>query len=559
MVALLGILKTGAAYLPLDPSYPQQRLGFMLKDAGVQTLVTDGRWAEALPTDELTVVHLGQEKERLALESSQNLCVPMSPDNVAYVIYTSGSTGQPKGVLGLHLGAVNRFAWMWNAYPSESGEVACAKTALNFVDSVWELFGPLLAGIPTLMISDEVVKSPQKLIATLAKHRVTRLVLVPSLLRALLEREPEIASRLPALKYWICSGEAIGSDLVRSFCEVAPGRILLNLYGSSEVSADVTCCDIRELGTDESISIGRPIANTQTYIVDKNLQPMPVGVVGQLCVGGEGLARGYLNRPLQSVSKFVNNPFSKDPKARMYLTGDLARYRPDGKIQLMGRIDGDHQVKIRGFRIEPGEIESLLQEHPSVTQAVVISRNGPAGEPCLGAYILQKESADIADLVAHLRSYLRERLPEYMIPAMFQVLPAFPLLPNGKVDRDLLTKLHPTEVRVHKAETFTTTEARIHQIWQEVLLVDQISTDDNFFDAGGHSLLLAAVQTRLESAFHREIASVDLYRYPTIRALAKRLDDSNVEQRSLQTVWDRARMQKDSLVRRRAIAAARPK
>ena len=559
MVALLGILKAGSAYLPFDPVYPHERLAFMLKDADVKILVTDGRWAEALPTDELTVVHLSRDKEQLAGENSQNLNIQTSPDDLAYVIYTSGSTGQPKGVLGLHRGAVNRFAWMWKTYPFEPGEATCAKTSLNFVDSVWELFGPLLGGIPTLMISDEMVKSPQKLIASLEKHRVTRLVLVPSLLRVLLEQEPEIASRLSGLKYWICSGEAIDADLVRRFREALPNRILLNLYGSSEVSADVTYCEIHEMGIDGPISVGRPIANTETYIVDKNLQLVPIGVPGLLCIGGVSLARGYLKRPVETDSKFVDNPFTKNRGERMYLTGDLARYRPDGTIQLLGRMDGDHQVKIRGFRIELGEIESLLREHSCVRQAVVISKNGPTGERGLAAYILQKEGTDTAHLVSHLRTYLRERLPEFMVPATFQVLPVFPLLPNGKIDRCCLADFQPSENRVQKAEILTNTEARIRQAWLEVLHVDQISIDDNFFDVGGHSLLLAAVQTNLESAFDRQIASVDLYRYPSIRALAKHLDDGNVEQRPLQAVWDRARRQKDSLVRRREIATARPK
>ena len=559
MVALLGILKAGAAYVPLDPTYPHQRLAFMLKDAGLKTVVTMERWVKVLPEAVVMVVCLDHAQELLAEESEGNPGIPISPDNLAYVIYTSGSTGQPKGVLALHCGAVNRFAWMWHSYPFDSDEVACAKTSLNFVDSVWELFGPLLAGIATVMVPDEVVRSPRALVEALAKHRVTRLVLVPSLLSAMLDAEQEIGSRLPHLKYWICSGEAISQDLIRRFREIAPDRILLNLYGSSEVSADVTCYDTREMRLDEPVSVGRPIANMQTYILDRNLQPLPIGVAGQLCVSGDGLARGYLNRPEQTTEKFIPNPFSDNRKSKMYLTGDLARYRADGNIELLGRIDNDNQVKIRGFRIELGEIESVLRQHPSVIHAVVAVKRGPTGEARLVAYIVQNAGERAYEVTPELRQHLRERLPEYMVPAVIQFLPALPLLPNGKTDRQALPDPDQPEIVNPDAQPCTSTESRIQQIWREVLRIDHVGTHDNFFDVGGHSLLLATVQTKLSIAFNREIASVDLYQYPTISALAKRLSDHDAEQMPLQGITERARKQKEMLIRRRAVTATRPK
>jgi amino acid adenylation domain-containing protein len=559
MVALLGILKAGAAYVPLDPAYPRQRLAFMLKDAGLRTVLTQERWAEILPNDGVTVVCVDRAAQQFAQESEENPRIQMSPKSLAYVIYTSGSTGQPKGVLGLHRGAINRFVWMWNAYPFKSGEVACAKTSLNFVDSVWELFGPVLAGIPTVMIPDEVAKSPHTLIAALAKHQVTRLVLVPSLLRAMLEAEPELMHRLPDLEYWISSGEALSQDLIRRFREIAPERILLNLYGSSEVSADVTCYDSRKADCGEPVLVGRPIANTQIYILDSNLQPVPVGVPGQLCVSGIGLARGYLNRPEQTAERFIPNPFSNDGKGLMYLTGDLARYRTDGNVEVLGRIDSDHQVKIRGFRIEPGEIESLLRQHPSVAQAVVAPKDGPTGESCLVGYIVPSVSVPALALVPELRQHLRDRLPEHMVPAQFLILPTLPLLPNGKIDRHALPDLNQNEVPRDDVEPCTDCEARIEQVWREVLRVDHVGIHDNFFDAGGHSLLLAAVQTKLAKEFSREIASVDLYQYPTISALAKRLSNDDAEPRPLQHVAERARKQKEMSMRRAAVIAARLK
>ena len=559
MVALLGTLKAGAAYVPLDPGYPRQRLAFMLRDAKVKSVLTQERWADLLRDDGVSVVCLDHEAGRLDRECDENPGIQISPDNLAYVIYTSGSSGRPKGVLGLHRGAVNRFAWMWTAYPFESGEVACAKTSLNFVDSVWELFGPLLAGIPTAMIADAVVKSPPALITALAEHRVTRLVLVPALLRAMLDAEPKIASRLPHLKYWISSGEAIEPNLIRRFREIAPDRILLNLYGSSEVSADVSSFDTREMSLEEPVLVGRPIANTQICIVDRNLQPLPVGVPGQLCVSGHGLARGYLNQPEQTAEKFIPHRFSNGTNSRMYLTGDLARYRSDGNIELLGRIDHDKQVKIRGFRIEPAEIEAALRQHSSVAQAVVAPKNTSTGEARLVAYIVASSRAVDGELAVQLRQHLRERLPEYMVPGVIMVVPALPLLPNGKLDRHALPEMRQSDAGNSDAQPSTSSELRIHQVWREVLQIEHVGIHDNFFDVGGHSLLLTAVQTKLAEAFHHAIASVDLYRYPTISALAKRLSGDDSSQRPLQHIAERARKQKETLSRRRTVIATRPK
>jgi amino acid adenylation domain-containing protein len=556
MVALLGIFKAGAAYVPLDPAYPPQRLDFMLKDAGLKMVLTHQGWEQTLPKTDASVICLDHESERLAQESEESPKIPVSPDNLAYVIYTSGSTGQSKGVLALHRGAANRFAWMWNAFPFVAGEIACAKTSLNFVDSIWELFGPLLAGIPTVMIPDDIAKSPQALIAALARHGVTRLVLVPSLLRAMLDSEAQIATRLPLLKYWISSGEALSVDLVRRFRASLPNRILLNLYGSSEVAADVTCYDTANMRPGDPVLVGRPIANTQIYVLDRNLQPTPVGVRGQLCVSGNGLARGYLDRPDQT--KFIPHPFHDDKTVRMYLTGDSARCREDGNIELLGRIDDDRQIKIRGFRVEPGEIEAALRQHHFVAQAVVVPTNDPAGGTRLLAYIAHTPNAP-DDSVPQLREYLRERLPEHMVPASFAAVPALPLLPNGKIDRQALERVNVTEAAKNPNEFCTATELRIQQVWQEALQLEHVGKHDNFFDVGGHSLLLASVQSKLMSVFNRQIASVDLYQYPTISALARRLDDHEAEQRPLGQVAERARKQKEILSRLRTASAMRPK
>jgi amino acid adenylation domain-containing protein len=580
MVALLAVLKTGAAYVPLDPSYPEPRLSFMLRDAGLKTVLTEERWSNRL-AGEIRTICLDRDWQDIGECEETNPGVPMSSNAVAYVIYTSGSTGRPKGVLGLHRGAVNRFAWMWNKYPFADGEVACAKTPLSFVDSVWELFGPLLAGIPIVLIPNETTRDPESLGAALARNRVTRLVLVPSLLRAMLEAEPHLQNRLPLLKYWVSSGEALSTDLVKRFRESVPAGILINLYGSSEVSADVTCYDTREMPPEGPVPIGRPIANTQAYILDANLQPVSIGIPGELCVSGDGLARGYLNNPEQTAAKFIPHPFGRNGQDKLYRTGDLARYRPDGNIELLGRVD--NQVKIRGFRIEPEEIESLLKQHSSVAQAVVVARSEASGNPRLIAYIVpnrcdqvspsrpdqsvatdlnQACKADAAlTLAPRLRRYLQERLPDHMVPAAFLTLDSLPLLPNGKTDRNALPA--PQTARPSLAQEYveprTAAERKIHEAWQEVLQVDRIGVHDNFFDLGGHSLLLVTVQNKLAKAFNREILSVDLYRYPTISSLAERLDGRAAEPRSLEHARQRAIMQKESLQRRRAILAARSK
>lgn len=387
VVTLLAILKAGGAYVPLDPAYPKKRLAFILNDTDLKYIVlTNSALAQALPENGAKVVYLDEEWNQIAVESGSNPETGASGDSLAYVMYTSGSTGQPKGVQGLHRGAVNRFFWMWNKYPFEPTDVACTKTSLNFIDSVWEIFGPLLAGVRLVIVPESAIRDPRELISTLASHRVTRFVSVPSLLRTMLDVEPNLHHCLPHLKHWVSSGEALGVELVRRFHESLPGRILINLYGSSEVSADVTCFDTRDSQSADKVLLGRPIANTQIYILDPHLRPVPIGLPGELYVGGDGLARGYWKRPEETDRKFVPNPFSSNPEHRLFRTGDRGRYRPDGNIEFLGR--SDDQIKIRGFRIEPGEIESLLMKHDGVRQAAVVLREHRPGDPRLAAYVV---------------------------------------------------------------------------------------------------------------------------------------------------------------------------
>ena len=524
-VALLGILKAGAAYLPLDPSYPMDRLAFMLEDSGASVLLTQSELMARLPLSAANVVCIGRDSAAIARHSTENPVRAVGQENLLYVIYTSGSTGKPKGVMATHRATINRLNWMWTKYPFEMEETACQKTSLGFVDSVWEIFGALLKGVPTVVIRDEVVKDPRTLVETLAAARVTRIVLVPSLLEAMLEAVPNLSQQLARLKYCVSSGEAISSNLANHFRKSLPECVLLNLYGSTEVAGDATCYEVMKDVSVSSVPVGRPIANTHIHILDRHLEPVPIGVPGELHVGGDGLARGYQNRPDVTSEKFIAIPFCQEAGTRFYKTGDLARYRPDGEIEFLGRQDD--QVKIRGFRIELGEIEALLGKHPAVKTAAVVVREESPGDKRLVAYTtLRTVSAPTAD---ELRSYLRAKLPDYMVPWKFEFLSSLPLTPSGKVDRRSLPA--PENSSLFKTREYvaprTNLERKLARIWAEVLKLDRVSIHDNFFDLGGYSLLAVKLIKAIEKDSVRKISLASLFRAPTVSELARLLSDSN--------------------------------
>ena len=518
VIGLLGILKAGGAYLPLDPSYPQNRLAFMLGDADTAVLITQQSMLKKLPAHK-NVICLDAMWQVITQESKENLPDTVSGEDLSYIIYTSGSSGQPKGVLGTHRAAINRFHWMWTTYPFEAGEVCCQKTALSFVDSVWEVFGPLLRGVRVIIIPDMAVKDPRHLVHMLAIHGVTRIVLVPSLLRAMLETTNDLKAVLPRLKYCVSSGEALPLELALRFVKAMPHCTLLNLYGSSEVAADATCYDMRNwnAGSLTSIPIGRPIANTQIYLLDERMRPVSIGSSGEIYVGGDGLARGYFNRPDLTAVRFVDNPFV--PGMKLYKTGDWGRYLRDGNIEYLGRQD--QQVKIRGFRIELGEIETVLVEHPSVNQAVVVAHDvkGTSGDKRLVAYVVLHKGPTHTNV--DLRGYATKKFPSYMVPSTFVQLESFPLTPNGKVDRLALPA--PESVRPPTEESFVAPTSmvahRLKQIWEELLDVRPIGMRDNFFHIGGHSLLAAKLVARIEQELGKRISLETLFAAPTIEQL----------------------------------------
>ncbi len=523
IIGLLGILKAGGAYVPLDPAYPQERLVFMLTDTQAPILLTQTHLtAQFAKIENLQPVCLDTDWDTIIQESEANPAAEITADSLAYVIYTSGSTGTPKGVAGLHQGAVNRFSWMWKAYPFEPEEICCQKTTLSFVDSIWEIFGPLLQGIQTVIIPDEVLKDLPQLVQILAVHRVTRIVLVPSLLRIILDAYTDLKSRLPHLKIWVTSGEALSIELAQHFQESMPQSVLINLYGSSEVSADSTWYDTKKRQSLSCVPIGRPIANTQAYILDPYLQPVPIGVPGELHIGGDGLARGYHNRHALTSEKFISNSFSTGHPYKMsrhlYKTGDLARYLPDGSIEFLGRID--NQVKIRGFRIEPSEIEKALKQHPAIQETVVTVGKHVSGDKRLVAYVCFAQDQILS--ISELRTLLKQKLPDYMVPSAFVILEALPLTPNGKVDHQALPV--PDVSRPELEETFaiprTPTEEELADIWGRLLGVEQVGIHDNFFDLGGHSLMAVSLFAQIEKTFDRNLPLATLFRTPTIEQLA---------------------------------------
>jgi amino acid adenylation domain-containing protein len=509
VVAVLAVLEAGAGYLPLDPAYPVERLVFMLEDARASLVIGHRRHLE----------RLAASTRQLALESdwadaNEPPRVVANPNHVAYMAYTSGSTGRPNGVLGLHRGMVNRFRWMWTRFPFVAGEVGSQKTALSFLDSCWEMFGPLLQGVPVALVPDAAVKDPRALVECLARHRVSRLVLVPSLLKALLDTHPRLGEDLPALRMCVSSGEALPVELVRRFHASVPAALLINLYGSSELSADTTCCVLDSAQPHSWNSIGRPIANTHVYVVDEANRAQPIGVAGEICVSGVGLARGYWQRPELDARRFVQNPFERGGPI-MHRTGDLGRWRADGELEYLGRVD--QQIKVRGYRVEPGEIERVLIDDPEISAAIVGLR-----EQRLIAWYVAKAPLPVPTL----RSMIAEVLPEFMIPSHFVHLDSLPHTPSGKIDRHRLPlpAAERGELGTPYERPRNELERTIAAVWAEHLGLDRVGVLDNFFELGGHSLLLVEVYSALQARLGRELTMMELFRHPSVRALARHLE-----------------------------------
>lgn len=551
VVGILGVLKVGGAYLPLEPRLPQERLAFMLQDAQVSVLLTQKHLVEQLPKSQAQVVCLDADWETITINSDRNPLSPVKPDNLAYVIYTSGSTGQPKGVEIQHSGLVNLVTWHQRAYSVTSADRATQLAGPAFDASVWELWPYLTAGASIHVPTRELCLSPLKLLEWLATEAITICFMPTPLFTTVVEQWPTGL----ALRFLLIGGDKLQRSPRKAFT-----FSLVNHYGPTENTVVTTCATVAS-ATDTPPPIGRAIANTQVYLLDANLQPVPIGVPGELYISGVGLARGYLNRPELTAEKFIPNPLnnskfktltgaspipemnSGDRRVqnskfnRLYKTGDLARYLPNGNIEFLGRID--QQVKIRGFRIELGEIEAVLSQHPTVQETVVLAREYAPSDNRLVAYVVPNEGeiptvmsarevavsppvAAYPQLVPEWRRFVEERLPDYMVPSAFVVLEALPLTPNGKVDRRALPA--PDRAGFDLQDAFVaprdTLELQLTHIWEELLGVSPIGVTNNFFELGGHSLLAVRLIAQIQKQFGQNLPLATLFQGATIKRLA---------------------------------------
>jgi amino acid adenylation domain-containing protein len=515
IVAMLGVLKAGGAYVPLDPQYPHERLAFMLQDAGIGLLLTQSELAAGLSElamDHTRVMEIDREWRTISDGSSENPTLSSSPDNLAYIIYTSGSTGTPKGVAVTHRGLSNLVHWHCDAYQLTPQDRGSLVAGIGFDASVWELWPYLACGASLVVVSGERVMSPD-LLAWLAGQGVTVCFLPTPLAEAALWEMREQRSERNSLRVVLTGGDRLRQRLAAGL-----GFALVNHYGPTECTVVATSGAV-ECGGEEASApaIGRPISNTQVYVLGAAMELAPVGVTGELYLGGERLARGYWNRPEQTAERFIPHPFSTEPGARLYRTGDLVRYLPDGNLEFIGRAD--EQVKVRGFRIELGEIESVLGTHAAVREVVVIASEDAAGNKQLVAYVVSDESIDSNQL----RAYLKGRLPEYMVPSAFVTLEEMPLTPNGKVDRKALPKPERSGGDAYVAAR-TPVEEVLVGIWEQLLKLERVGVHENFFELGGHSLLATQVNSRIRLTFHVDLPLHVIFEFPTIAELATRID-----------------------------------
>jgi amino acid adenylation domain-containing protein len=523
IVAILGILKAGGAYVALDPDYPKERLEQMLAETRAPVLLTQERLASTLPQDGTRVIRLDTEWASIAQESQASQANPnpdVGPDNLAYVVYTSGSTGKAKGTCIPHR-AVVRLVRNTNFASMAEDEVFLQFATLSFDASTLELWGSLLNG-GRLVIYPAGTPSLEELGDVIQSEAVTTLWLTAGLFHQMIEQQAE---SLRGLRQLLAGGDALSVPHVQMALEKLEGCTLINGYGPTE-NTTFTCCHPMRRGEasgeiERTVPIGRPISNTTVYVLDRQLRPVPIGVPGDLYTGGDGLARGYLHHPELTAERFVPDPFGARPGGRLYRTGDRARSLSGGVIEFLGR--DDNQVKVRGFRIELGEIESVLGTHPAVRDTVVLARADDTDEKRLVAYVVADSGSSPG--IGELRAWLEERLPGYMVPAAFVNLDAFPLTTNGKVDRKALPAPEGTrpELDTAYAAPEADLERAIADIWRELLGLETVGVHDNFFDLGGHSMLLIRVHGKLKASLHPELRMVDLFRYPTIRALAQHL------------------------------------
>ena len=509
MVGMVGILKSGGAYVPLDPNYPQERLKYMVEDAGLKVILTQEKLKGLLPEGKARVVQIDGEWSEISKESNENPEKKSGSGNLAYVIYTSGSTGRPKGVAIEHGSAVALVYWAREEYGEEELSGVLASTSICFDLSVFEIFVPLSCGGKVILVENAL-----GILEDSRRGEVKLINTVPSAMRELLK----LGGIPESVRTVNLAGEPLTSEMVEEIYKLGTVKRVVDLYGPSE---DTTYSTYQERRVGEKATIGRPIANSQVYILDKHQQPVPIGVAGEIYIGGAGLARGYLKRPELTVDRFVPDGFGRERGSRLYRTGDLGRYLPDGRIEYLGRMD--HQVKLRGYRIELGEIETVLGQNEGVAEATVMVREDVAGDKRLVGYVVSKKDKEVK--VSELRSYMKTKLPEYMVPGTVMLLEEMPLTLNGKIDRKRLPV--PEHARPELETSYEQTQSPLEEvlvmIWSEILGMDRIGVHDNFFELGGHSLLATQLVSRMRKVFQIDIPLRNIFEAPTVRELAELL------------------------------------
>jgi amino acid adenylation domain-containing protein/FkbH-like protein len=533
VVAMLATLKAGGAYVPLDPAYPRERLLMMLEDARVQVLLTEEHLVERLGPQSCAVLRLDTQSDELSDESRLNPQSGVSADNAAYIIYTSGSTGLPKGVCCRHQGVVNLLADFDRRQPLPPGRACSVLGSFSFDVSVYESFSALLNGCALHVVSDEVRSSSELFFNWIDEQQICGAYVPPFMVEDWLRRVRERSNSCRSLRRVLVGVEPIPEQTLVAISEALPELQIINGYGPTEASVCATLYNVERVETRERRTpIGRPVQNYTIRILDEQMQEAPVKVRGELYIGGEGLARGYWGRPELTAERFVPDPFSDEPGARLYRTGDIARFLEDGNIEFAGR--NDYQVKVRGHRIELGEIEGALAHHPAIRESVVLAREDATGEKRLVAYLVVDKDAALTN--SELHRYLRERLPAYMVPQAYVLLEQLPLTPNGKVDRRALPE--PEQLRSMLAGAYTAPRTPLEEvlcgIWGEVLNLKQVSIHDNFFELGGHSLLATQVISRVRAVFSVELPLRALFECPTVAQLAESIEAARAAERKFE-------------------------
>jgi amino acid adenylation domain-containing protein len=545
ILAVLAILKAGAAYVPIDLEYPRQRIEFMLDDTQTPVVLTRRSLAiEFLEGRRFTLLLVDEEIEGLPIAADANLATSTAPDSLAYVMYTSGSTGRPKGVL-VENRSIVRLVFNTNFCKFGPEEVFLQFAPISFDASTFEIWGALLHGA-TLVIMPPGASSLAQIGHAIREFHVTTLWLTAGLFHLFVDERLE---DLRPLKQLLAGGDVLSASHVRRVLEAFPDITLINGYGPTE-GTTFTCCHVMRHGetVSDSVPIGRPISNSLVYVLDETLKPVEVGEEGELYAGGDGIARGYLNAPELTAERFLANPFKEEQPARLYRTGDRVRWRADATLEFLGRADT--QIKVLGHRIELDEIEAALLYHPAIRQACVVAKVDEIGNKRLVAYYVASESSPL--VARELKDFLALKLPAYMIPSLFTPLAALPLSPNGKVDRSALSNIDSAAVpQAVDQEQTSNLEALVADVWKKLLRQDRLGLDDNFFDLGGDSLLIVAAHSQLQKLLNREIEVTDLFEYTTIRTFSQHLEKTLPPSPTFSAIQERAQKQREAFIKRR--------